>query len=113
MSFNIATETSSLSQAHRTSAARLRTSAVYQFFDAPYTQVIDNLPAEIFRCNHPNCRGHTRIVKRISPSDLTSTGNLWRHARSCYGEVAEAARQAQNAEKRTYSRMPFSSGQQR
>lgn len=72
-------------------------SPVYAFFKAvPQIAVIDNRRCHIFECAAPSCKGtgkKPRDVRRyLDTNDRSSTGNLRKHARLCWGnEIVEKA----------------------
>ena len=76
--------------------ARLRKewdAPIYVFFKPlPAIEYVDNRKAHIFQCAAIRCRARTRFVRRfLDTGDATSTSNLRRHAKACWGEEAVAA----------------------
>jgi len=69
-------------------------SPVYAFFGpVPEIEYIDGRRTHVFKCL---TRGCSRTIRRyLDKGDAKSTSNMWKHARSCYGEdivneIAEA-----------------------
>jgi hypothetical protein len=86
----------SVSQYTETSIDRLSKSwdaPVYVFFKPmPTVQYINNRKAHVFECAASPCRYKTRFVHRfLYTGDASSTSNLRRHARHCWGKEALAA----------------------
>ncbi len=68
-------------------------SSVYAFFKAEVTiEVVDGRRALIFRCAAKHCRIGAPVRRYLDKGDRSSSGNLLKHARSCWG--AEAVEQA-------------------
>jgi hypothetical protein len=63
---------------------------VYVFFKAPPTvQYFNNRKAHVFECAASPCRNKTKSVRRfLYTGDTSSTSNLRRHARLCWGDEA-------------------------
>ena len=72
-------------------------SPVYAFFDpTPQIIEIDGRCAHDFKCQAKRCK--TKVRRYLDKGDARSTGNMWKHVRSCWGdEVLKAAGQAKNA----------------
>jgi hypothetical protein len=69
---------------------------IYAFFrPTPAIGFIDGRRAHIFECCAKSCRGkgkNGRHVRRyLDTADATSTSNLRRHTKACWGEEAVAA----------------------
>ena len=66
---------------------------VYVFFKpTPSVQYINKRKVHVFECAASPCRYRTKFVRRfLYTSDASSTSNLRRHARFCWGEDALAA----------------------
>jgi hypothetical protein len=66
---------------------------VYVFFKpTPTVQYFKNRKAHVFECAASPCRQKTRFIRRfLYTGDTSSTSNLRRHARLCWGEEALAA----------------------
>ena len=69
-------------------------SPVYAFFGpVPEIEYIDGHRTHVFKCLAHGC---SRTIQRyLDKGDAKSTSNMWKHARSCYGEdivneIAEA-----------------------
>ncbi|KAF5382000.1 hypothetical protein D9615_004201 [Tricholomella constricta] len=78
------------------------TRLVYAFFKpVPAIKVVDGKRCHEFECGLKFCKRKTRFVRRfLHTTDKTSTGNLRRHAKKCWGEdVIEEADKAANADK--------------
>ncbi|TFK79443.1 hypothetical protein K466DRAFT_452881, partial [Polyporus arcularius HHB13444] len=68
-------------------------SSVYAFFKAEVTiEVVEGRRALIFRCAAKHCRIGAPVRRYLDKGDRSSSGNLLKHARSCWG--AEAVEQA-------------------
>lgn len=72
-------------------------SPIYMFFktvpEIRYDE--DNRRYHLFRCAHQNC--NKKIQRYLDKKDARSTGNLRKHARSCWGRPAvEAADKMKN-----------------
>ncbi|KAI0697428.1 hypothetical protein C8T65DRAFT_582743 [Cerioporus squamosus] len=68
-------------------------SCVYTFFKAEVTiKVVDGRRALEFRCAAKHCRIGTPVRRYLDKGDRSSSGNLLKHAKSCWG--AEAVLQA-------------------
>jgi hypothetical protein len=71
---------------------------IYAFFKpTPLIEHIDGRRAHVFECSAKNCKGkskNSRYVRRyLTTADATSTSNLRRHAKICWGEEPVAAAQ--------------------
>lgn len=69
---------------------------IYAFFrPTPAIEHIDGRRAHVFVCSAKTCKGkskHGRNVRRyLNTADATSTSNLRRHAKTCWGDEAVAA----------------------
>jgi hypothetical protein len=79
------------------------TSPVYAFFKPiPLIGLIDGRRVHIFTCIAKRCRGKGRngreVRRYLGTSDSTSTSNLRRHAKACWGEsMVKAAGNVKNA----------------
>ncbi|OJT15390.1 Zinc finger BED domain-containing protein RICESLEEPER 3 [Trametes pubescens] len=84
-------------EAQLTRLQRRWDSPIYAFFEPAYVDhpAPTHRLAHAFRCSARGCK---RIIYRfVGTSDASSTGNLSRHAKSCFGEDAvAAAREAKN-----------------
>ncbi|TFY51890.1 hypothetical protein EVJ58_g10323, partial [Rhodofomes roseus] len=66
------------------------TAPVYAFFKPdPTIAYIDRRRVHVFRCANSGCKHDVR--RYLESKDATSTGNLRKHARKCWGEEALAA----------------------
>ncbi|KAG1726410.1 hypothetical protein EDB19DRAFT_1618414, partial [Suillus lakei] len=74
-------------------------SPVYVFFDpTPQIIEIDGRHAHDFKCQATRCK--TKVRRYLDKGDACSTGNIWKHVHSYWGdEVLKAADQAKNANK--------------
>ena len=73
------------------------TSPIYVFFKTkPRIEYIDNRRAHIFECVSGRCKGRNgRDMRRYQDKgDKTSTSNLRKHAKVCWGADAVAAADA-------------------
>ncbi|KIK33082.1 hypothetical protein CY34DRAFT_36909, partial [Suillus luteus UH-Slu-Lm8-n1] len=72
-------------------------SPVYAFFDpTPQIVEIDGRRAHDFKCQAKRCK--TKVRRYLDKGDARSTGNMWKHVRSCWGdEVLKAADEAKDA----------------
>lgn len=63
----------------------------------PKSIEVDGRPAHEFKCGARGCKGTVR--RYLDTKDAGSTGNLRRHAKSCWGiDVVSAADDAKNAD---------------
>jgi hypothetical protein len=73
------------------------TSPIYAFFHpCPTVETVNGRRCHEFICAAQYCKGkggRARVVRRfLDTSDAKSTGNLWKHARMCWGtEIVEQA----------------------
>ncbi|KAH9008685.1 hypothetical protein EDB83DRAFT_2173798, partial [Lactarius deliciosus] len=69
---------------------------VYIFFKPTLTvEYINKRKAHVFKCAARPCRRDTRLVRHfLYTGDTSSTSNLRRHAKFCWGEEALAAADA-------------------
>ena len=60
-------------------------SSVYAFFSPiPDIQYVDSRRSHVFKCLAHGC---SKTIRRfLDKGDAKSTSNMWKHARSCYGE---------------------------
>jgi hypothetical protein len=78
------------------------TATIYAFFKPiPTIEQIDDRRVHVFECGARHCMGkgkNGRFVRRcLGTSDATSTSNLTRHARICWGgEIVKAASTAKD-----------------
>ena len=74
------------------------TSPIYQFFDpVPDIRIVDGQRVHEFKCSAHGCKA--RIRRYLDTKDSRSTGNMRRHAKSCWGnDVAQAADDAKDAQ---------------
>jgi hypothetical protein len=78
------------------------TAPIYAFFKPiPTIKHIDNRRVHVFECGAKHCKGKGKsggVVRRyLGTLDATSTSNLKRHARICWGEeTVEAAGNAKD-----------------
>jgi hypothetical protein len=66
---------------------------VYAFFKpVPAIEYFDNRKAHIFECTATSCCQKTKYIRRLLyTGDTSSTSNLRRHAKVCWGEEAITA----------------------
>ena len=66
---------------------------VYAFFKPePTIEYVDGRKAHIFECAVKSCRSKSKFVRRyLYTGDTSSTSNLRRHAKLCWGEAVVAA----------------------
>ena len=66
---------------------------VYAFFKPiPAIEYVSGCKAHIFECVAASCRQKTKYVRRfLYTGDTSSTSNLRRHAKACWGDKAVAA----------------------
>ncbi|KIM51314.1 hypothetical protein SCLCIDRAFT_143510, partial [Scleroderma citrinum Foug A] len=71
---------------------------IYAFFEpVPRNIEVEGWPAHEFKCSARGCKGTVR--RYLDTKDAGSTGNLRRHARSCWGaDVVKAADDARNVD---------------
>ncbi|KAM6502846.1 hypothetical protein JOM56_002823, partial [Amanita muscaria] len=59
-------------------------SPVYAFFSRPAIEYVDSRRSHVFKCL---ARGCNKTIRRyLDKGDAKSTSNMWKHARTCYGE---------------------------
>lgn len=80
--------------------SRKWTSCVYAFFEAtPTIEYVDGRKCHSFKCLAKGCR--QKIRRYLGGNDAQSTGNMRRHAKSCWGEdtirIADGARNVSEA----------------
>ena len=74
-----------------------RNSPIYAFFEKPKVIKQGGRPAHEFKCSRRGCAG--RVRRYLDTKDAGSTGNLRKHARSCWGiAVVNAADSAASAD---------------
>ncbi|KIM70400.1 hypothetical protein SCLCIDRAFT_100751 [Scleroderma citrinum Foug A] len=74
-----------------------RNSPIYAFFEKPKVIKQGGHPAHEFKCSRQGCAG--RVRRYLDTKDAGSTGNLRKHARSCWGvAVVNAADSAASAD---------------
>ena len=62
-------------------------SPIYAFFEpVPEIEYVDERRSHVFKCSARKCGA--RIRRFLDSKDRSSTGNLRRHARSCWGDEA-------------------------
>ena len=70
-------------------------SPIYVFFKhTPSIETIKGCRVHVFECNAKSCmgKGNGLMVRRyLDTSDAKLTGNLWKHARGCWGEEGVTA----------------------
>ncbi|KAH9045962.1 hypothetical protein EDB84DRAFT_1258221, partial [Lactarius hengduanensis] len=68
---------------------------IYVFSKPPFVEYINGRKSHVFECGASHCRKQKRFVRRyLDKTDKTSTGNLHRHARGCWGVDVVAAADA-------------------
>ena len=61
---------------------------IYVFFKpSPTVEYINGHKAHVFECGTKSCKSRVRYVRRfLDTGDAKSTGNLRRHAKTCWGQ---------------------------
>ncbi|KAH7903433.1 hypothetical protein BJ138DRAFT_976062, partial [Hygrophoropsis aurantiaca] len=72
------------------------TSPVYAFFHPdPLIEYVDGRRVHVFKCAAKSCKH--RVRRYLDTGDATSTGNLRKHVKSCWGEEVLDATKGQTA----------------